>query len=390
MPGSSAHDNAFHEMIAGSFANFISRFCIAPFDVLKIRFQIQEQTHPDQKQYRSISQAVKLIIREEGILAFWKGNLAAELMVLPYGAVSFLAYSQCRNVLENAIQAHYHQIDPLNLNPAHKKKSHHIVSLASGSFSGLCATTATYPLDLLRTRFAAQQEPKLYHSLAHAARMIWSREGLRGFYVGMWPTLVGIVPLMALQFGSYEAIRQAIRNMKAIQEPGLDPEDITLTFVEQGMSGFLAGVTAKFLTMPLDTIKRRFQVAGFNWELSARSAPIWKTVALENQAATASNTTNLNGASGQPFPMRLPGSSPFCSPAPVYGPSCIVPVKRPFTGVVDCAWGIIKHEGWKGLFKGSIPSLLKAGPNSAIIYLVYEVTIQALHKHWPTNHKRNN
>jgi hypothetical protein len=29
--------------------------------------------------------------------AFWKGNAAAELMVVPYGAVSFLAYSSCKS-----------------------------------------------------------------------------------------------------------------------------------------------------------------------------------------------------------------------------------------------------------------------------------------------------
>lgn len=61
--------------------------------------------------------------------------------------------------------------------------------------------------------------------------------------------------------------------------------------------------------------------------------------------------------------------------------------RRPFSGVWDCARGIYRHEGLHGLFKGSIPSVLKAGPNSAIIYLVYEYTIRWLNRDIEQQHK---
>ena len=48
--------------------------------------------------------------------------------------------------------------------------------------------------------------------------------------------------------------------------------------------------------------------------------------------------------------------------------------------MLDCARGILAHEGIAGLFKGSVPSVLKAGPNSAIIYMVYEYTIRLLNE----------
>lgn len=56
-----------HEMLAGSVASVISRFCVAPLDVLKIRFQIQEQA-AHQRQYTSVLQAFKAIYNKEGIL----------------------------------------------------------------------------------------------------------------------------------------------------------------------------------------------------------------------------------------------------------------------------------------------------------------------------------
>lgn len=111
--------------------------------------------------------------------------------MIPYGAVSFLAYSSCKSWF------------PVSKSEDHASY-HHLSSLLSGSFAGFCATISTYPLDLLRTRFAAQQEHKVYTSLMHAAKHIVGREGPAGLYVGLVPTLIGIVPLMALQFGSYE------------------------------------------------------------------------------------------------------------------------------------------------------------------------------------------
>lgn len=45
--------------------------------------------------------------------------------------------------------------------PLQHRGHHHLSSLISGSSAGFFATVATYPLDLMRTRFAAQQEPKV-------------------------------------------------------------------------------------------------------------------------------------------------------------------------------------------------------------------------------------
>ena len=35
-----------------------------------------------------------LIYKEEGVLAFWKGNTAAVIRVVPYMSITFLAYEE--------------------------------------------------------------------------------------------------------------------------------------------------------------------------------------------------------------------------------------------------------------------------------------------------------
>jgi len=547
--------NPIHEMIAGSVAACVTRFCIAPLDVIKIRFQIQETSHCPH--YSSLLQAVKKIMTEEGWRAFWKGNLAAELMVVPYGAVSFLAYQKCRHALErnvlrrypltaNAIQNHSSSL--ASISPFH----HHLVNISSGSFAGFCATVATYPLDLMRTRFAAQQEPKLYHSLASAFVHVIQSEGIRGLYLGMWPTLCGIVPLMAIQFGCYEGLKlfverthtrreeenerkqNKINIQKLIEQQTIHSQALSMgetstnsshsntpvnshssiKFWEQSLCGFTAGVVSKFVTMPFDVIKKRFQVSGFAWDATKRihvestntnsasvasSAPanpfpfnaqtanlnpqhpshmahtvsshIAKGAAspfidsasinacplqhspnestqsrkhgshyshhhhhhqashpnaatstlaststpiglLKSPTMIGSHMTTPNAASIQPpGPSIKPPPSAAATPPPSSindrhpGPNSHLPHQssmpagfrsmftsttpravpitfaaghRPFTGVIDCARGIIRHEGWLGLFKGTVPSTLKAGPNSALIYVFYEQTMNAL------------
>lgn len=47
-----------------------------------------------------------------------------------------------------------------------------------------------YPLDLVRTRLAAQTGARYYHGIAHALHTIVREEGARGLYSGLGATLL--------------------------------------------------------------------------------------------------------------------------------------------------------------------------------------------------------
>ena len=49
-----------------------------------------------------------------------------------------------------------------------------------------------YPLDLLRTRLAAQTTVKHYHGIGQALACIVREEGMGGLYKGLGPTLVQV------------------------------------------------------------------------------------------------------------------------------------------------------------------------------------------------------
>lgn len=77
------------DAVAGGCAGATARMLTAPFDVLKIRFQLQSQNDP---KYKTILQSFRRVITDEGILALWKGNLSASYLWVSYMTVQFSMY----------------------------------------------------------------------------------------------------------------------------------------------------------------------------------------------------------------------------------------------------------------------------------------------------------
>lgn len=177
---------------------------------------------------------LRQIARDEGIKALWKGNIPAELLYVCYGGIQFTSYRAITQLQETL---------PQRLPPSAE-------SFVSGAGAGAFATAATYPLDLLRTRFAAQGTKKVYDGLLVSIREIQRQEGLRGYFRGLSAAVGQIVPYMGLFFMSYEGFRQVLggRNMP------FGSGDAT--------SGILASVLAKTCVFPLDLVRKRLQVQG--------------------------------------------------------------------------------------------------------------------------------
>lgn len=177
----------WHHMVSGAVAGGVTRMVVAPLDLLKIRFQVQGAsalTHPGPAapvaqgaggaalaaavpvppappKYTSVLQAVRTIAREEGVFAFWKGTLPAQIMVIPYGGITFVTNKLFKRMLA---------ADSL---PAYARMPDNAVNLVCGALSGLCATSMTYPLDLLRTRLAVQRNHKARLRCASARAQIF-------------------------------------------------------------------------------------------------------------------------------------------------------------------------------------------------------------------------
>ncbi|KAI1810570.1 mitochondrial dicarboxylate carrier protein [Poronia punctata] len=231
---------------AGATAGLISRFVIAPLDVVKIRLQLQSHSLSDPLSHESLRgspvykgtiKTLQHILKHEGITGLWKGNVPAELMYVSYAAIQFTAYRSTTMLIHRLI-------------PEEHRLPHAIESFLSGATAGATATATTYPLDLLRTRFAAQGNDRVYASLRRAVWQIHHDEGMKGFFRGLAPGLAQIVPLMGTFFAIYETARLPLGEMKLPWGSG----DAT--------AGVIASVIAKTAVFPLDLVRKRIQVQG--------------------------------------------------------------------------------------------------------------------------------
>ncbi|KAL2161509.1 hypothetical protein VTH06DRAFT_8071 [Thermothelomyces fergusii] len=230
---------------AGATAGLIARFVIAPLDVVKIRLQLQTHSLSDPLSHRNLQggpiykgtlPTMGHILRHEGLAGLWKGNVPAELLYVCYGAVQFTAYRSTTVFLRSALGEGA-------LPPSAE-------SFVAGAVGGGVATAATYPLDLLRTRFAAQGNDRIYAGLWGAVRQIGRDEGARGFFRGLAPGVAQIVPYMGCFFAAYETLRPPLSGLE-------------LPFGSGGaVAGTAAGVLAKTATFPLDLVRKRIQVQG--------------------------------------------------------------------------------------------------------------------------------
>ncbi|XP_078257990.1 mitochondrial thiamine pyrophosphate carrier [Rhinoraja longicauda] len=282
--------------MAGSAAGLLTRVFINPLDVLKIRFQLQIERLSLQEpraKYHGIAQATSRIFREEGLQAFWKGHVPAQLLSISYGAVQFASFESLTKFAHNAML--YESRNP-------------IVHFVCGGLAACTATVTLQPIDTLRTRFVAQGEPKVYRNLWHAVITMFRSEGPLSFYRGLTPTIIAVFPYAGLQFASYNIFHR-ISKWASVSSGN----------VHNLVCGGCAGIISKTLTYPLDLLKKRLQVDGFQ---KARIA--------FGQVQT-------------------------------------------YEGFLDCVSQLARGEGLRGFYKGLSPSILKAAFSTGLIFFWYEL-----------------
>lgn len=304
---------------AGAISGAISRMVTSPLDVIKIRFQVQLEPTSwillrrdmyKPSKYTGIMQASKDIFREEGLPGFWRGNVPALLMYMPYTAIQFTVLHKLKTLASGSSKTDDH----LRLSP--------YLSYVSGAIAGCAATVGSYPFDLLRTILASQGEPKIYPNMRSAFVDIVQTRGIRGVYAGLTPTLVEIVPYAGLQFGTYDTFKRWMMtwNRFRLSNAGLPNDGDSLSSYQLFLCGFAAGTSAKAVCHPLDVVKKRFQIEGLQRDLK--------------YGARVENSTYRN--------------------------------------MYDALRQILRTEGWAGLYKGIYPSLIKSAPAGAVTFVAYE------------------
>ncbi|GFO04237.1 mitochondrial thiamine pyrophosphate carrier-like [Plakobranchus ocellatus] len=260
-PQDKVHLSSTEHAFAGAFSGAISRTCIQPLDVLKIRFQLQVEPlkRTAGPKYYGIFQACRRIVGEEGLRALWKGHTPAQILSIAYGVAQASETETCFHnfkmiyaSFEFLTQEVWHYL-PETLTTTYRPVTHTIC----GGLSGCIGAAFVHPVDVIRTRFVAQGEPKVYKNLIHAVKCIMVKDGIQGYYRGLVPALSLVGPQMAAQFGLYALLtrlwdRSAKKIVPSIPAP-----------VDHFICGSTSGFLSKLMVYPFDVIKKRLQIQGF-------------------------------------------------------------------------------------------------------------------------------
>jgi Mitochondrial carrier protein len=211
-------------LLAGGVAGIVAKSVVAPLDRIKILYQVSSARF----RFWDLPKVMSNIVRDEGVSALWKGNMATMIRVFPYSGIQFMVFDFCKNYFIHAkAEAHrnIHQepVDipihtvttaPENVANRHDRKwgLTPLESLLAGMVAGTVSVICTYPLDLARAQLAVLKKTSTSNQgFVGVLKENYGRGGLAGLFRGISPTLLGILPYSGIAFALNEQGKQEVR-----------------------------------------------------------------------------------------------------------------------------------------------------------------------------------
>ncbi|KAG4912643.1 hypothetical protein JHK82_053233 [Glycine max] len=199
---------AMGRLLAGGIAGAVAQTAIYPMDLVKTRLQTYACKSG---RIPSLGTLSKDIWVQEGPRAFYRGLIPSLLGIIPYAGIDLAAYETLKDMSKQYI--------------LHDGEPGPLVQLGCGTVSGALGATCVYPLQVVRTsnfnRFGflwklenerhvdfRMQAQRSYKGMADVFRKTLEHEGLRGFYKGIFPNLLKVVPSASITYMVYESMKK--------------------------------------------------------------------------------------------------------------------------------------------------------------------------------------
>jgi len=276
----------YKDFIAGLSGGVMSSCILHPLDLTKIRFSVGDG-QKNRPKYNGYLDLCRSIVRKNGVRGLYAG-------VGPSVVGAGLSWG-CYFFFFGTLKTYFNGGDE-------EKKLKNREYLGSSFASGIAVLLLTNPIWVAKTRMCLQYESqeKTYKSLWHTVSSVYKQNGIRGFYKGFTPGLLG-TSHGAIQFFVYERMKHWNRSRKNLQKGEKNSEfDVMLM---SSSSKFIAATT----TYPYQVVRSR----------------------LQDQ-------------------------------------------HRSYNGVTHVIASTFKHESWKGFYKGLTANLLRVIPASCITFITFE------------------
>jgi solute carrier family 25 (adenine nucleotide translocator) protein 4/5/6/31 len=229
----------------GGVSAAVSKTAAAPIERVKLLIQNQDEMLKSgrlQVPYKGIVDCFGRVIREEGVVSLWRGNLANVIRYFPTQALNFAFKDQFKRMFGyNKDKDGYWKWFAGNL--------------ASGGAAGACSLLFVYSLDYARTRLANDQKSakkggeRQFKGLLDVYTKTLKTDGVAGLYRGFNISCVGIIVYRGLYFGMYDSLKPVVLqgNMKD-------------SFIASFFLGWGITIGAGLASYPIDTVRRRMMM----------------------------------------------------------------------------------------------------------------------------------
>ncbi|KAK9278607.1 hypothetical protein L1049_028180 [Liquidambar formosana] len=180
-------------LIAGGMAGAVAQTAIYPLDLVKTRLQTYACEGGKVPKLKILT---KDIWSQEGPRAFYRGVVPSLLGIIPYAGIELAAYETLKDMSKTYV--------------LHDSEPGPLVQLGCGTVSGAVGATFVYPLQVIRTRLQAQhtKSTAVYKGMSDVFWRTLQHEGFRGFYKGLFPNFLKVVPAVSISYMVYETMKK--------------------------------------------------------------------------------------------------------------------------------------------------------------------------------------
>jgi len=229
--------NFFLDFIIAGVSAAFAKTATAPLERVKLILQNQILIKQIGDPYKGIFDCYNRIIKAEGFLSLWRGNIPNVLRYFPNQALNF--------AFKDTFKTKFCKYDPNK-----DMLKYAIGSCFSGGLAGSVSLFLVHPIDLIRTRLATDNikinGSRNFSGATDCACKIYRASGIKGLYKGIVVSIIGIFTYRAAYFGGYDSLKSKLK-----------PDS----------SFFFKWAVAQFVTVfsgvmfyPLDTIRRRVMI----------------------------------------------------------------------------------------------------------------------------------
>jgi len=223
-------------------AAIISKTAAAPIERVKLLVQNQDEMVKAgrlDKPYKGVIDCTMRTFKNEGVLPFWRGNLANCIRYFPTQALNFAFKDQIKALFKAKKDESYLKKFGKNI--------------ASGGAAGAMSLCFVYSLDYARTRLANDAKSgkkggeRQFNGLIDVYRKTLKSDGFVGLYRGFVISCVGIIVYRGCYFGFYDTLKPIVLGENA---------SLLVSFA----LGYVVTISAGLVSYPIDTIRRRMMM----------------------------------------------------------------------------------------------------------------------------------